>query len=89
MNTDLAKDSAVASLHNRVQDFIGKNGKAVKYFGAELNKILNETAQGAEVSKTKLAQLEQSFGNIGVAARNAGKLGKTFFQTLREGMSSF
>lgn len=89
MNTDLAKDSAVASLHNRVQDFIGKNGKAVKYFGAELNKILNETAQSAEVSKTKLAQLEQSFGNIGVAARNAGKLGKTFFQTLREGMSSF
>ena len=36
MNTDLAKDSAVASLHNRVQDFIGKNGKAVKYFGCLL-----------------------------------------------------
>lgn len=89
MNADLAKDTAVASLHNRVQDFMSKNGKAVKYFGDELKKILNETAQGAEVSKTKLAQLEQSFGNIGVAARNAGKLGKTFFQTLREGMSSF
>lgn len=89
MNADLAKDNAVASLHNRVQDFMSKNGKAVKYFGDELRKILNETAQGAEVSKTKLAQLEQSFGNIGVAARNAGKLGKTFFQTLREGMSSF
>lgn len=89
MNTDLAKDSAVASLNNRVQDFMSKNGKAVKYFGNELRKILNETAQGAEVSKTKLAQLEQSFGNIGVAARKAGKLGKTFFQTLREGMSSF
>ncbi len=89
MNADLAKDTAVASLHNRVQDFMSKNGKAVKYFGDELKKILNETAQGAEVSKTKLAQLEQSFGNIGVAARNAGKLGKTFFQVLREGMSSF
>lgn len=89
MNADLAKDSAVTSLHNRVQDFMSKNGKAVKHFGDELKKILNETSQGAEVSKTKLAQLEQSFGNIGVAARNAGKLGKTFFQTLREGMSSF
>lgn len=89
MNADLAKDTAVASLHNRVQDFMSKNGKAVKSFGTELKKILNETAQGAEVSKTKLAQLEQSFGNIGVAARNAGKLGKTFFQTLRDGMSSF
>jgi len=89
MNADLAKDTAVASLHNRVQDFMSKNGKSVKFFGDELKKILNETAQGAEVSKTKLAQLEQSFGNIGVAARNAGKLGKTFFQVLREGMSSF
>lgn len=89
MNTDLAKDTAVASLHSRVEEFMSKNGKAVKYFGNELKKILNETSQGAEVSKTKLAQLEQSFGNIGVAARNAGKLGKTFFQTLREGMSSF
>ncbi len=89
MNADLAKDSVVASLHGRVEDFMSKNGKAAKYFSAELNKILNETAQGAEVSKTKLLQLEQSFSNIGVAARNAGKLGKTFFQTLREGMSSF
>lgn len=89
MNTDLAKDTAVASLHSRVEEFMSKNGKAVKYFGNELKKILNETSQGAEVSKTKLAQLEQSFGNIGVAARNAGKPGKTFFQTLREGMSSF
>ena len=89
MNADLAKDSAVASLHGRVEDFMSKNGKAAKYFSAELNKILNETAQGAEVSKIKLLQLEQSFSNIGVTARNAGKLGKTFFQTLREGMSSF
>lgn len=89
MNADLAKDSVVASLHGRVEDFMSKNGKAAKYFSAELNKILNETAQGAEVSKTKLLQLEQSFSNIGVAARNAGKLEKTFFQTLREGMSSF
>lgn len=89
MNTDLAKDSAVSSLHGRVEDFMSKNGKAAKYYSAELNKLLNETAQGAEVSKTKLLQLEQGFSNIGVEARNAGKLGKTFFQTLREGMSSF
>lgn len=89
MNAQLAKDSAVASLHSRVEEFMSKNGKAVKYFGTELNKILNETAQGASVSKTQLSQLEQSFSNIGVAARNAGKLGKTFFQTLRDGMSSF
>ena len=89
MNADLAKDTAVVSLNNRVTDFMNKNGKAAKYYSKELNKILNETAQGAEVSKTKLAQLEQSFNNIGAAARNSGRLGKTFFQTLREGMSSF
>lgn len=89
MNAQLAKDSAVASLHSRVEEFMSKNGKAAKYFSTELNKILNETAQGASVSKTQLAQLEQSFSNIGVAARNAGKLGKTFFQAIKDGMSSF
>ena len=89
MNAELAKDTAVASLHSRVEEFMSKNGKAVKYFGTELNKILSQTAQGTQVSKTQLAQLEQSFTHIGIAARDAGKLGKTFFQTLRDGMKSF
>ena len=88
MNAEMAKDSAISSLHNQVNDFMSKNGKAVKYSG-EFMRIFNETAQGAKLTREEIAKLNQEFNNTVVQARNAGKLGKTFFQTLREGMSSF
>ena len=88
MNAEMAKDSAISSLHNQVNDFMSKNGKAVKYSG-EFMRIFNETAQGAKLTREEIAKLNQEFNNAVVQARNAGKLGKTFFQTLREGMSSF
>lgn len=88
MNAEMAKDSAISSLHNQVNEFMSKNGKAVKYSG-EFMRIFNETAQGAKLTREEIAKLNQEFNNAVVQARNAGKLGKTFFQTLREGMSSF
>lgn len=88
MNAEMAKDSAIASLHNKVLDFMSKNGKAVKYSG-EFKRIFDATAQGAELTKQKVTELNQEFNNAVMSARNAGKLGKTFFQTLREGMQSF
>lgn len=88
MNAEMAKDSAISSLHNQVNDFMSKNGKAVKYSG-EFMRIFNETAQGAKLTREEISKLNQEFNNAVVQARNAGKLGKTFFQTLREGMSSF
>lgn len=88
MNAEMAKDSAISSLHNQVNDFMSKNGKAVKYSG-EFMRIFNETAQGAKLTREQIAKLNQEFNTAVAQARNAGKLGKTFFQTLREGMSSF
>ena len=88
MNAEMAKDSAISSLHNQVNDFMSKNGKAVKYSG-EFMRIFSETAQGAKLTREEIAKLNQEFNNAVVQARNAGKLGKTFFQTLREGMRSF
>jgi len=88
MNAEMAKNSSISSLHNKVADFMSKNGKAVKYSG-DFKRIFNETSQGAELTRQKVTQLNQEFNNAVVSARNAGKLGKTFFQTLREGMSSF
>lgn len=89
MNAEMAKDSSVASLHNQVSEFMSKNGKAVKYYGTDLKDIFNQTVQGAELSNQELTKLKQKFIDVQNAARNAGKLGKTWFQTLREGMSSF
>lgn len=88
MNAEMAKDSAISSLHNQVNDFMSKNGKAVKYSG-EFMRIFNETAQGAKLTREEIVKLNQEFNTAIVQARNAGKLGKTFFQTLREGMRSF
>lgn len=40
MNAEMAKDSAISSLHNQVNEFMSKNGKAVKYSG-EFMRIFN------------------------------------------------
>ena len=89
MNAELAKDSKVSSLHNQLADFMSKNGKTVKYFGNDLRDIFNQTGQGAKLTNQELAVLKQRFIDIQNTAHNTGKLGKTWFQTLREGMSSF
>lgn len=89
MNAELAKDSAISSLHNHLADFMGKNGKTVKYFGNDLKDIFNQTIQGSKLTNQELAVLKQRFSDIQNVARNTGKIGKTFFQTIREGMSSF
>lgn len=89
MNAELAKDSKVSSLHNQLADFMSKNGKTVRYFGNDLRDIFNQTGQGAKLTNQELAILKQRFIDIQNTARNTGKLGKTWFQTLREGMSSF
>lgn len=91
MNAELAKDSAISSFRNQVSDFMGKNGKTVKsfQFGSELKDIFAKIQQGAKLSNQELAVLKQRFIDVQNAARQTGKLGKTWFQTLREGMSSF
>lgn len=89
MNVELAKNSKVSSLHNQLADFMSKNGKTVRYFGNDLRDIFNQTGQGAKLTNQELAILKQRFIDIQNTARNTGKLGKTFFQTLREGMNSF
>ena len=67
---------------------MSKNGKAVKYSG-EFQRIFNETAKGAQLTREQVVRLNQEFNQAVVSARNAGKLGKTFFQTMKDGMSSF
>lgn len=91
MNAELAKDTAISSFRNQVADFMNKNGKTVKsfQFGSELKDIFAKIQQGAQLSNQELTVLKQRFIDVQNAARVTGKLGKTWFQTLREGMSSF
>lgn len=88
MNAEIAKDSSISSLHNRVADFMSKNGKAVRYSN-EFQRIFDATVKGAKLTREQVVKLNQEFNQAVISARNAGKLGKTALQTLRDGMSSF
>lgn len=89
MNAQLAKDSTISSLHNRIQEFYDKNSAAHSKWGVDLKRMLAETASGAKLTHEQVRRLSVEFNNVSIAARQAGRLGKSFTQTLREGMRSF
>ncbi len=89
MNAQLAKDSTISSLHNQIQEFYDKNSAAHSKWGTRLKQMLAETASGAKLTHERVQQISTDFTNVGIAARQAGRLGKSFTQTLKEGMRSF
>lgn len=89
MNAEFAKDSSVSSLHQRIQEFYDKNSASHRKWGTDLNRMLIETANGAKLTHAQLQQLEKDFISVANAARQSNKLGKSWFQTLKDGMGSF
>lgn len=89
MNSQFMKNSAVDNLRQKYQEFYDKNGKSHKQFGVQMKNAMSELSSGAEVSIKRGKELENQLIQINNTCRATGKLGKTFFQTLREGMSSF
>ena len=89
MNATMAKSTAVDSLRQKVQQFYDINTKSHRTYGAQLQNIMAQLASGSEVPITKLRQLSQEFINVQNSARVAGKLGLSFFDTLKQGMKSF
>lgn len=89
MNASLAKDSTISSLHQRIQEFYDKNGATHRQWGVQLKQMLAETASGASLTNERVREIEASFIGVGNAARQAGKLGKSGFQKLTEGMKAF
>lgn len=89
MNATMAKSTTVDSLRQKVQMFYDTNTKSHRTYGAQLRTIMSELASGAEVPITKLRQLSQEFIGIQNSARQAGKLGLSFFDTVKQGMKSF
>lgn len=89
MNAEFAKNSSVSSLHQRIQEFYDKNSASHRKWGTDLNRMLIETANGAKLTHVQLQQLEKDFIGVANAARQSNKLGKSWFQTLKDGMGSF
>ena len=85
MNSNLAKDSAVSSFHQQLQEFKDKNGKAMTgVWKTQINDMLAKTASGSKVANAELIKMKESYLNIGNAAREAGKLGMSFTQSVVE-----
>jgi hypothetical protein len=73
-------------LSNRIDDWLRKNTKAAKDYGAQLEEIKKQT-EGADAITLK--RLRAEFDAVKKAAADAGKLGKNFFETLKEGATKF
>ena len=88
-NTQFAKSDAVDSLRQKYQDFYDKNTAAHAKWGAQLKAAMAELAVGAEVPIERANQLEKELYDVSNAARQAGKLGLSFFDKLKQGMAQF
>ena len=89
MNATMAKSSAVDSLRQKIQQFYDINTASHGRWGNDLKNIMSQLANGAEVPITKLKELERQFITIQNSARQAGKLGLSFFDTIKQGMQKF
>lgn len=88
-NAEYAKSSKIDSLHQRIQEFYDKNTAAHKKWGSQLKNMLNETAHGAQLTATRVNEIEQEFLGVGNAARQAGKLGDSFFGGIKKQAGQF
>ena len=89
MNATIAKSSAVDALRQKYQEFYDKNTAAHQKWGKSLLSAINELAPGAEVSKQRVQELNQQLINTSNAARQAGKLGLSFFDSIKEQAKKF
>lgn len=88
-NAEYAKSSKIDSLHQKIQEFYDKNTATHRKWGAQLKNMLNETSHGAQLTATRVNEIEQEFLGVGNAARQAGKLGDSFFGGIKKQAGQF
>ncbi|MFR1269352.1 MAG: phage tail tape measure protein [[Eubacterium] siraeum] len=89
MNASLAKTSQVDSLKQKIQSFYDKNTATHGKWGTELKRMLSDLNNEAGVTKEKFGAIGLELNGIENAARRAGKLGLSFFDTIKQGVQSF
>ena len=89
MNAEYAKSSKVESLHQKLTEFYDKNSATHKKWGNELKQMMDATASGAKVANSELSRMELRYKQIGNEARQAGKLGLSFFDGIKEQAKKF
>ena len=89
MNAEYAKSSKVESFHQKLTEFYDKNTATHKKWGAELKQMMDATASGAKVTNSELLTMELRYKQIGNEARQAGKLGLSLFDGIKEQAKKF
>ena len=89
MNASLAKTSQVDSLKQKIQSFYDKNTATHGKWGTELKRMLSDLNNEAGVTKKNFGAIGLELNGIENAARRAGKLGLSFFDTIKQGVQSF
>lgn len=89
MDAKYAKDSEIQRFHQQVQSFYDKYTATHKQWGGDLREILKQTELGAHLTDEALEKLVADFRNITNAARQAGKLGGSFFDKIKTQASKF
>lgn len=89
MNIEYAKDSQIASLHQKIQEFYDKNSAAHATYGDSLKKYLKDTEVGAELTQAELDKIATGFNNIKNQARQTGKLGLNLFDSIKTQAAKF
>ena len=89
MNASLAKTSQVDSLKQKIQSFYDKNTATHGKWGTELKRMLSDLNNEAGVTKENFGAIGLELNGIENAARRTGKLGLSFFDTIKQGIQSF
>ena len=89
MNAEYAKSSKVESFHQKLTEFYDKNTATHRKWGAELKQMMDATASGAKVANSELLRMEQRYEQVVNEARQAGKLGLSFFDSIKEQAKKF
>lgn len=89
MNAEYAKSSKVESFHQKLTEFYDKNSATHRKWGAELKQMMDATANGAKVTNSELLRMELRYKEIGNEARQAGKLGLSLFDGIKEQAKKF
>ena len=89
MNAEYAKSSKVESFHQKLTEFYDKNTATHKKWGAELKQMMDATTSGAKVANSELSRMELRYKQIGNEARQTGKLGLSFFDSIKEQAKKF
>lgn len=84
-----ASKSSVDSLANSMLAFRDNNTKMTRDMKNRLNDMYKTLINGANLSQAEVSELRTRFSQLKLEVRDAGKLGKSFGDSIKAGMSSF